>query len=269
VKLSLEIAALSGSLLALTACAAETPSPTQPAAAPAHERAVLVVITNTPRYATQDRPTGFWAAEVALPVNELVRAGLRVDYASPKGGVVPIDPMSDPHNPNGHGKDDPETMAFLDSDAQKSRLATTARLDGVDLARYDAIFFAGGSGAAFDFPADPAVQAAARKMYEGGKVVAAICHGTSALVTVKLSDGKYLLSGKQATGFSNAEEKMSGNLDGALPLSIEDEMKKQGATYTAAEPFHPHVVRDGKLVTAQQPQSAKPLAAEILAAMGP
>lgn len=248
-------------LLVLAACSTpSTGSSTSP-------KSVLVVITNTARYATQERPTGFWASEVALPVLAFRAAGLKVDYASPRGGRAPIDPMSDPHNPDGRAKGDAQTLAFLDDPAEQARLAATAALPGVDLTAYDGIFFAGGSGASFDFPEDAAVQRAAREMFERGKVVAAICHGTSALVRVTLSNGAPLIQGKRVTGFSNAEEKISGNLDGALPFSIEDEMKRLGATYSAAPPFKEHVVRDGDLVTAQQPQSAPAFAAEVLAAL--
>ncbi len=247
-------------LLTLAACAHATE-------APGSDTEVLVVITNTARYATQDRPTGFWAAEVALPVLALRKAGVKVTYASPRGGAVPVDPMSDPHNPAGRAKDDARTLAFLDDPEEAARLAATAPLASVDLTAYDGIFFAGGSGASFDFPGDPEVQKAARVMFEGGKVVAAICHGTAALVDVQLTSGAPLLRGKRATGFSNAEEKIAGNLDGALPLSIEDEMNARGATYSAAAPFQAHVVRDGNLVTAQQPQSATAFAAAVLAAL--
>ena len=219
------------------------------------------------RYPTRDRATGFWGAEVALPAAVFTAAGVRVDYASPKGGAVPLDPSSDPHDPNSFGKDDPETRAFLDSAEQRAKLAATLSLENVDLGAYDAVLFAGGSGAAFDFPTDAGVQRTVRLMFERGKVVAAICHGNAALVPARLAGGAYLVSQKSTTGFSNAEEKMSGNLDGALPFSIEDEMKAHGASYSSAAPWQSHVVRDRNLITAQQPQSARALAVEMLRAL--
>jgi putative intracellular protease/amidase len=243
-------------------------APGRPAKEPTSaRRSVLIVVTSVGRYATMDRPTGYWAAEVAQPAVAFERAGLRVDYATIKGGAPPMDPSSDPSNPNGYAKGDAVTAAFLADPRTQERLGKAPALASVDLRGYDAVFFAGGTGAAFDFPGSTAVQRAARDMFEGGKVVAAICHGTAALVNVKLSSGTDLLSGRRVTGFSNAEEKLSGNLDGTLPLSIEDEMRKRGAAYSAGAPFQPHVEVDGRLITGQQPQSAGEVATRVLAAI--
>lgn len=261
---------LSTAVVALTLVACESqPAPATPAAAPARSpRAVLVVITNVSRYATVDRPTGYWVAEVAQPAALFESKGIRVDFASIKGGPVPIDPSSDPRNPQGHAGQDPVSLGFLGDARVQERLARTARLADVNLSAYDAIFFAGGTGAAFDFPGDTSVQGAARSMFERGKVVAAVCHGTAALVDVKLSDGSFLLRGRKATGFSNKEEEMAGNLKGTLPFSIEDEMGKRGALYSAGAPWQPNAVRDGRLITGQQPQSARAMAEAVAAAIG-
>jgi putative intracellular protease/amidase len=263
-KLSLTFAALAlgAAISGCTAAEAE-----KPAESPGHPGAVLIVMTSTGRYATVDRPTGYWVAEVAQPASAFARAGLRVDFATVKGGAAPVDPTSDPRNPKGFARDDRASLAFLDDAATQARIAQAPALASVDLKGYDAILFAGGTGAAFDFPDEPAVQRAAREMYEGGKVVAAICHGTAALVNVKLSSGAFLVAGHRVTGFSNQEEKAAGNMDGVLPFSIEDEMKKHGAAYSAGAPFQPHVEVDGRLVTGQQPQSAGELATKVIAAL--
>ncbi len=228
---------------------------------------MLVVVTNVGKYPASDRPTGYWVAEVAQPAKVFADAGLRVDFASPKGGPVPADPRSDPRNPKGNGGDDPVSLSFLADSAMQRRLGNTLRLHDVDLRGYDAIFFAGGTGAAFDFARDEDVQRAARTLYENGKVVASVCHGAAALVDVKLSDGSYLVAGKKVTGFSNREEDMAGNLKGTLPLSIEDELQSRGAAYSAGAPWQPNAVRDGRLITGQQPQSARVMAEQLVAAL--
>ena len=50
------------------------------------------------------------------------------------------------------------------------------------------------------------MQRIARDLWEGGNVVSAVCHGPCALVNVTLSDGSYLVAGKEVSAFTNAEE---------------------------------------------------------------
>lgn len=46
--------------------------------------------------------------------------------------------------------------------------------------------------------------------------------------------------------------------DDAVPLKLEDELKKRGAYYSAAPvPFTKHLVKDGLLITGQNPASAQ------------
>lgn len=55
---------------------------------------VLVVLTNTTRYQHTDAPTGLWLGEAAEFVDAMQQANIAVDYVSPKGGFVPLDPRS-------------------------------------------------------------------------------------------------------------------------------------------------------------------------------
>lgn len=43
---------------------------------------------------------GFWAAELAHPFYEFTQAGFDVTVASPDGGKVEVDPLSDPRDPS-------------------------------------------------------------------------------------------------------------------------------------------------------------------------
>ena len=83
----------------------------------------------------------------------------------------------------------------------------TVKLSDVsDVSAFDAVFFAGGFGTMWDFPDDADVQRIAKTLYEGGKVVSAVCHGPCALVNVTLSDGSSLCAGKSVAAFTNQEE---------------------------------------------------------------
>jgi putative intracellular protease/amidase len=109
----------------------------------------------------------------------------------------------------------------------------------------------------FDLASDPTSQAIAGEFFEAGKVVSAVCHGPAALLEVRIPGGKFLLEGKKVTGFSNDEEEMVGKTK-VVPFLLEDKMKEVGGRYVKADKaWEPKVVVDGRVVTGQNPASAK------------
>ncbi|KAF9376640.1 hypothetical protein CPB97_010684, partial [Podila verticillata] len=99
-----------------------------------------------------------------------------------------------------------------------------------------------------------------------GKVVGAVCHGPIALTDVKLSDGTLLVKGKNVTGFSDAEETQV-QLEHVVPTLLETKFKKIGALYHKADNWGVKVVTDGRIVTGQNPASARPFGEAIHAAI--
>ncbi len=74
-----------------------------------------------------------------------------------------------------------------------------------------------------------------------------------------------MLEGKQLTGFSWTEEVLAG-VAPYMPYNAEAEMRRRGADYRKALlPFVSHVVVDGRLVTGQNPWSAKATADQVAA----
>ena len=134
----------------------------------------------------------------------------------------------------------------------------------MDPTPYRAIFFAGGHGTMWDFPRDPDLARLARSIYEAGGVVAAVCHGPAALVNLTLSDGSRLVAGKQVAAFTNDEEKAVG-LAEVVPFSLADQLVKAGAEHLPAPNFTAQVVADGRLVTGQNPASARGVAERVVA----
>jgi putative intracellular protease/amidase len=85
---------------------------------------------------------------------------------------------------------------------------------------------------------------------------------------VTLSSGEPLVKGKNVTGFSWSEEELAQRAD-AVPYSLQDELKKLGASYSTAEkPFDTYVVEDGRLITGQNPGSAKAVADAVIKHLG-
>ena len=66
------------------------------------------------------------------------------------------------------------------------------------------------------------------------------------------------------TGFSNSEE-AAVQLTDVVPFLVEDMLVASGAAYSRGDDWSPYVVRDGLLVTGQNPASSAPAAKELLA----
>lgn len=216
---------------------------------------VLFILTNAAEIGPHTRATGYYYAEVAHPFAVLDAAGIAVEYASPLGGTPPFD---------GYDDKDPAQRAFSKSKAIR-RMAHSRKLSEVDVLDYDAIFFPGGLGPMVDIANDPEVKRAVLRSWNGGKIVAAVCHGPAALLGVKLDDGTPLVQGRRLTSFSNAEEEGYAKAD--VPFMLEDALRAAGAEYSSADPWQAKVVVDGRLITGQNPASGGPLAEAIVTAL--
>jgi putative intracellular protease/amidase len=58
----------------------------------------------------------------------------------------------------------------------------------------------------YDSPDNEGLQRITREIFERGGIVASFCHGYCGLLNTKLSDGSYLVAGREMTGFSWKEE---------------------------------------------------------------
>ncbi|HEY9334598.1 MAG TPA: type 1 glutamine amidotransferase domain-containing protein [Kribbella sp.] len=214
---------------------------------------VLIALTSHSQLGDTGRTTGFYASEAAEPWSVFTAAGFDVDLVSVAGGRPPID---------GLDENDPIQQKFLAS----VDLEHTPAAAGLDASAYDAIFFAGGHGTVWDFPNDEALASLAAGIYENGGVVAAVCHGPSALVNLTLSDGGHLVDGKNVAAFTNAEEAAVG-LTEVVPFLLADALTARGAIHRPAANFTPQTVTDGRLVTGQNPQSATSTAEAVVAVL--
>lgn len=222
------------------------------------EQKILMVVTSHAQLGSTSEPTGFWLEELAAPYFEFVNSGAEIQIASPKGGRPPADPRSEDDPPK-------SVQAFLADRIAVERLSTTARISDLT-PDYDAYFVVGGHGAMWDLSEDAALAALLSKGFESQRVIAAVCHGPAALVNVRLSDGSYLVAGKRACGFTNQEEAAVG-LDGIVPFALETVLRQRGAKFESGPMWSTFAVRDGKLVTGQNPASSAEVARETLKAL--
>ncbi|KAL6299728.1 class I glutamine amidotransferase-like protein, partial [Sparassis latifolia] len=204
--------------------------------------------------------TGWYLPEAAHPYYVLAPHHT-IDFASPNGPTPPVDESSVQSF-----KDD-ESVKFLSGDETvREKFATAKKLSQVNVNEYDAVFYVGGHGPVLDLATDPVNIKLASDFYRSGKVTSAVCHGPAALVGVTTADGKSIFAGKTATGFSDVEEEQIGKVKD-IPFLLEDRIVALGGKYEKAAPWGAKVVVDGKLITGQNPASAKGVGEAILKAL--
>lgn len=120
----------------------------------------------------------------------------------------------------------------------------------------------------FDLATDKDSIALVNEFWAKGKVTAAVCHGPAAFVNVTLPNGENILKGKDVSAFTNAEEDATG-MSKYMPFMLEDKIKEDGASFhKASELWAPTVCVSGKLITGQNPSSAKGVGEAIATALG-
>ena len=219
---------------------------------------ILNVVTNVSHYEDPSEPTGLWLSELTHAYHVFAEAGYEQTIVSPQGGLSPLEPRSLKF-PNY----DKSAKAWKADDAKMALLANTAAPADIDSADFDAIYFTGGHAVMWDFPESSGLQRITREIWERDAIVSAVCHGYCGLLNTRLSDGRLLVDGRKVTGFSWREEILAG-VSREMPYNAEAEIKQRGARYEKAwVPFVPNVVVDGRLVTGQNPASAKATAQRV------
>lgn len=217
------------------------------------KKKILFVVTSHDKKGDTGEETGYYLGEVSHPWEVLHKAGYEIDFVSPKGGTPPVD---------GFDLKDPINKEFWES-KDKSKIDQSLQPSQVNPNDYSTIFYAGGHGAMWDFADNTELSKIASKIYENGGIVAAVCHGPAGLVNIKLNNGKYLVDGKKINAFTN-EEEAEVKLTNLVPFLLEDKLKERGAKFEKSGLWQNHVVTDQRVITGQNPQSAKSVGEAIL-----
>lgn len=211
------------------------------------DKKALIVVTS--------HDTGWNLTEVSHVFWPLTNDGFEIDFASPKGGEAPIDMES-------CKLDDPENKSFVERKNIRNGISTLSMKEVVS-SKYNVIYFAGGHGTMWDFPDNEDIQRVTSEIYERGGIVSAVCHGPAALTNVKLSDGKYLVEGREVSSFTDAEER-EVEKDKIVPFLLESRLRERGAIFKRGNNWSVQVVTSDRLVTGQNPQSASALGKAII-----
>ncbi|MFR9727930.1 type 1 glutamine amidotransferase domain-containing protein [Saccharopolyspora sp. MS10] len=226
---------------------------------------ILIVMSGADTWERTDGsryPTGYWAEELAAPHAAFVAAGHEVRFASPGGVLQPLDRHS--ADPEIAG---PDCARHVEHAAAALRAAGPPRpLAEIDAADHSAIMIPGGHGPVVDLHQDPELGRLLHAADAAGAVIGAVCHGPAGLLSATGTDGSWRFAGRRMTAFTDEEERLFGTAEGA-PWLLASRLRERGGRHVGGAPYEAHVVRDGNLVTGQNPASSAPLAEAMLAAL--
>lgn len=231
------------------------------------DKGKILMVVSSPATALNGWDVGFWMAELSHPYYELTSAGYQVEIASTQGGAVQWDAFSDPRHESGYSVQDFVSLGFLTSPATAPALEDTVSIADIDHEDYAAIVIAGGVAPMFTFRDNETLQGLIAAFYESGRPTAALCHGVTALLDVTLSDGRYLVEGRNVTAFSRAEDRaVEASIEGQMfDWYVEDALRARGARYMQGGLWADFAVSDGNLITGQQQYSGRTVGQMVIA----
>ena len=86
-----------------------------------------------------------------------------------------------------------------------------------------------------------------------------VCHGIAGLFNIRLANNDYLIANKKLTGFTKAEELLAMKSK-VVPFDNEEMTVRRKGYFIKKRFFKSHVVKDGHLITGQNPYSTRELA---------
>lgn len=231
--------------------------------AQAQKKKVLIVSTN--RDSVGQHASGTFLKEIAYPFQYFTDKGYEVEIVTPGGGKAAIYHTG-------------ETPVELD-DIRKSALfiqktSNTLAPAQVELKSYGAVFYPGGHGQYFDVVEDERIAQLTAAIYERGGVVGTAGHGAASLINVRLSNGNYLVAGKQMTCFPHWAELAWMNISDhgkLLAFDMQEVLARRGANLvlstfeTRADPKLTLVADvNNRIVTGSFASSAKWVAEQMV-----
>lgn len=229
---------------------------------------ILMVVSAADSLTMKDgseHPTGFWAEELVVAHQTLLEAGHTVHIATPGGAKPTVDQVSLAGESAG-GEE--RAQGFRDYlEKIDGELSQPLVLADVDIASCDAVVLPGGHGPMADLYKDAGLGRLLAAADRDGKIIAPFCHGPAGLLSATDDGGRFVFAGRRLTVFSN-EEELGGGTGENTPWLVEDALKEKGAEVDNAAAWTSNVVRDGNLITGQNPQSSEDVAKEVIKALG-
>ncbi|MGK6344419.1 nuclear transport factor 2 family protein [Chryseobacterium sp. DT-3] len=215
---------------------------------------ILFITTSHEDLGNTGKKTGLHLGEVVDAYKVLHENGFEIDFANPAGKRSRM-----------YGADinNQATLTFLQNPVAFYKFNNPLKLSEVSAHQYAAVYVVGGHGVMWDLALDQSAASVIKTIYERNGIVSAVCHGPAALVNIRLKDGSFLVKGKKLTAFTNDEEK-ENSTEKIVPFLLENGLKKSGGIFSSAPLWQSHIVKDGRLITGQNPASTTALAKEIV-----
>jgi putative intracellular protease/amidase len=225
----------------------------------------LIVTTSHASLGDTGKATGVFGSEMTAPYYEFLDAGMQVDLASIQGGAIPIEPDS--------------FRWFLAAESDKrylkdplfqAKVASSRKIDVIDISQYDIVFLAGGWGAAYDLGTSAVLGGKMTQAWRAGKVVGGVCHGPLGLLQAKDANGEPLVRGRRLTAVTDRQVEQLGIT--FTPQHPERELRAAGARFESSTAFRDlfatHTTVDGRLVTGQNQNAGFETAQKMILAAG-
>ncbi len=233
-------------------------------------RRVLIVVANPTVSTNNNWPVGFWAAELVHPWYELTEAGFDVTIASPRGGKVEVDALSDPSDPSQWSAEDILSRGFLATPPSPRCWRTP-----LHSATSTSTTTRPCSSPAGSRPCSPSATTrrcrprSARSTSRSGssRPTATACRRWS---TCGSPTGRCWSRAAPSPASATWRRDFGNAAAGVeiMPWRLEDALRERGAHYVSGGLFKAFTVRDGRLITGQQQYSGRAVAQAVLAALG-
>ncbi len=225
----------------------------------------LIVTTSHASLGDTGKATGVFGSEMTAPYYEFLDAGMQVDLASIQGGAIPIEP------------DSFRWFLIAESDTRylkdpnfQAKVASSKKIDDIDINQYDVVFLAGGWGAAYDLGTSAVLGKKMTQAWSAGKVIGGVCHGPLGLLLAQDATGEPLVKGKRMTAVTDRQVQQLGIP--FTPQHPERELRAAGALFESSTAFKDffatHTTVDGKLVTGQNQNAGYETAQKMILTAG-
>ncbi|KAI1123299.1 class I glutamine amidotransferase-like protein [Nemania abortiva] len=231
-------------------------------------RRALIAVTSAHATLFQGKETtGLFISEALHPFRVLKAAGFEVDLAS-ETGTCTADWLS--QQPDFLSGDDLTTWNDTASEFRQKldNMPKAADLVGT---QYGVFYASAGHAALIDYPTASNLQKIAEQVWANGGIVSSVCHGPAIFANmIDPATNEPLIKGKTITGFTSEAETTMGIMEELRSWNkelVEDLAARLGATYKRSQGIWDdfHVV-DGRLITGQNPASARSTAEAVVEA---
>ncbi|MEM0936864.1 MAG: DJ-1/PfpI family protein [Pseudomonadota bacterium] len=234
---------------------------------------VLIVTTSTAQAGEGGPETGFNWLSLAVPYWRLREAGLRIGFASIKGGKPP----GDPETALSSGERAGAVEMFLGDGAAVEALAQSQAIGQVEPDAWDAVLLTDGLGGLWDLAQSQALATVLSEMWADGGLIATLGAGAAGLVSARTADARSIVAGLRLTALADRDARTNAAARATQspsqpviepPLQPASRLREMGAqVFVGPDGEPPLVIEEGRLITGQDARAAADVTLQLLDAL--